>query len=1513
MIERRDTPAPFMQRRHPPPRLDLRPAVRHMSHSDSPPRTPPYRIRTRGQRAAKTHTNQPTPRETYLDDHKDGVHAREGSNARTGGEEHRNERISHDLSFSDNARHSVVDHMLLSLNPDQPKLFSAPPETGPFSSSSRFTSPRGSHRRGHTQSSSLNTNYAYISDESSGQLTRGRPSNSSSNIQSALARINSLQGGENTSREAYYQAQRAATRENRPTLRKGRKNSKSSGSSSVDFGRFMGQPQYWQSSHTRRSSSLDPNFRNTYRFPLQLATNPPISHTVSHTIDYDDLEAAPTPTVPVGPRSRDRSPAFHPPPPHAPPQAPSLQRKNSIKSAKGYSTRRNKVATGGMGNRDHLEKEFTKPRRGSQHGPPMPGYSNSRNPSPARHHQDTPMLSRQLSGPYVKDPPKERPGFFRRVFGSSRNISLPVAEVRSTQFDSSRESVRGESRNGFASQHKLSKQPPHEVAVLSAKENIPPPLVKKPSSFFRRRKKSVSGQNSAPLLPLHLQPNFKPASSTSTSHEHPSSSVSSLLEVMNPYLNTAGPSATNRDGPQLPTIGRNGSVLATAKSAQDPLTNKPESSEGDNVDVVPLGERKHSHSITGESPRSKSKIVAMAIPHPLQMKSQAHVSLSNDNSSAGNRMATSDLVAFSRLPTSNSVEAAYTDRKFRSVPTPKPLHPIPSRNLDYANDTELQPRLASDGFISPSTPTFADLGKHADGLDWLPLARPTTGRKAFALPNSSGKSRVYLEPIKPPDGQGTMAESGKPSEAEQVSPVSEYHSASSTLRIPQIGDSNNLLERPPDIVTNEPSPDCDPSAPTIEGRIQAKKIYDGDESFLLKAKAAAWLGEADLERTRVRRAYMELFDWQNINVLAALRDFCSRLILKGETQQVDRLLDAFSSRWCACNPNHGFKATGTSFMKLMNSTDSSIDVVHTISYSLLLLNTDLHMADIEQKMTRAQFIKNTMPTIRRVAADAAPDGFEIPRSATIPPTKPWVGLSSERNQSPTTSELQRGRSSFEVGPTCGLSTRPSEYSGSSGPPTPLDYETPTDDCGPLVKAPFRGRMSTWELQVEIVLKDFFSSIRLQRLPLHGNENKENVPEPPMTFNSLSAMTGNMLRRTPSMLSKAGSENLSYRGRPLENRLGTGRWASKTRSRPRIYPASTAASNRTSLEDQSSMWSPSVSSTWSKYSMGKTQTSLSMDSFASGFPQADYQKSIGFANALSQAIIREESTNADTAEESLRPGPLLDDESLELAGAPWAKEGILKHKHHLESLDKKAKDRNWIESFAVIEKGWMRLFSFNINTKSMRLKARNQKLPGGVVGGGNWMDSAEPLGKFLLRQTIASALPPPGYSKSRPHVWALSLPTGAVHLFQVGTPEIIKEFVTTANYWSARLSKEPLVGGVSNVEYGWSDAVINAALVHTENNSCTNPATSGPRPSLQSSIRSSVDQGSFRARLPGDKIAISDWTYPQQSMMASVLLEVDQLKALTTYVKNIEEELQKHNELRGAMALAVRFSDFLQFL
>src|SRR5271167_4849685 len=47
------------------------------------------------------------------------------------------------------------------------------------------------------------------------------------------------------------------------------------------------------------------------------------------------------------------------------------------------------------------------------------------------------------------------------------------------------------------------------------------------------------------------------------------------------------------------------------------------------------------------------------------------------------------------------------------------------------------------------------------------------------------------------------------------------------------------------------------------------------------------------------------------------------------------------------------------------SVFSDVDVVYAIAYSIFLLNTDLHIVDISssQRMTRQQFVRNTMHTI----------------------------------------------------------------------------------------------------------------------------------------------------------------------------------------------------------------------------------------------------------------------------------------------------------------------------------------------------------------------------------------------------------------------------------------------------------------------------------------------------------------------------------------------------------------------
>jgi PH/SEC7 domain-containing protein len=50
---------------------------------------------------------------------------------------------------------------------------------------------------------------------------------------------------------------------------------------------------------------------------------------------------------------------------------------------------------------------------------------------------------------------------------------------------------------------------------------------------------------------------------------------------------------------------------------------------------------------------------------------------------------------------------------------------------------------------------------------------------------------------------------------------------------------------------------------------------------------------------------------------------------------------------------------------------------------------------------------------------------------------------------------------------------------------------------------------------------------------------------------------------------------------------------------------------------------------------------------------------------------------------------------------------------------------------------------------------------------------------------------------------LTLANGGAYFFQAGTEELVNEWVSTCSYWAARTSKEPLAGGVSNMEYGWN--------------------------------------------------------------------------------------------------------------
>jgi PH/SEC7 domain-containing protein len=322
--------------------------------------------------------------------------------------------------------------------------------------------------------------------------------------------------------------------------------------------------------------------------------------------------------------------------------------------------------------------------------------------------------------------------------------------------------------------------------------------------------------------------------------------------------------------------------------------------------------------------------------------------------------------------------------------------------------------------------------------------------------------------------------------------------------------------------------------------------------------------------------------------------------------------------------------------------------------------------------------------------------------------------------------------------------------------------------------------------------------------------------------------------------------------------------------------------------------------------------------------------LGFASNLSHTIIREAAHEHEDDERSVGSGGSgaeeeaeLSDTELALLGAPWAKEGIVGRKHYWERTGKKAKDRAWRDVFVVISKGELSMFTFGDFGGG-----------GGVVGGGNWLvrdfggvsrrldcaktyiqENAVPLGVVPLAHSLAHALPPPGYNRQRPHCSVLTLANGGTYFFQAGTEELVTEWTSACNYWAARTSKEPLAGGVSNMEYGWNrieDDPVHLSRVRSGSEEVGKDQRDKDKDGDTGSVRSGKSTRSkfgrsaqtVRSSPWNERMQIHDWKPPIPSTVPSGHDEEAQLDALRKHVKAMNRELSQHNELKAPMIALV---------
>ncbi|KAM6391603.1 PH and SEC7 domain-containing protein 3 isoform 2-T2 [Rhynochetos jubatus] len=120
----------------------------------------------------------------------------------------------------------------------------------------------------------------------------------------------------------------------------------------------------------------------------------------------------------------------------------------------------------------------------------------------------------------------------------------------------------------------------------------------------------------------------------------------------------------------------------------------------------------------------------------------------------------------------------------------------------------------------------------------------------------------------------------------------------------------------------------------------AKRLYHLDR--FKRSDVAKHLGKNNEFSKLVAEEYLKFFDFTGMTLDCSLRSFFKAFSLVGETQERERVLIHFSSRYYECNPN----------------TISSQDGVHCLTCAMMLLNTDLHGHNIGKKMTCQEFIAN---------------------------------------------------------------------------------------------------------------------------------------------------------------------------------------------------------------------------------------------------------------------------------------------------------------------------------------------------------------------------------------------------------------------------------------------------------------------------------------------------------------------------------------------------------------------------
>lgn len=655
--------------------------------------------------------------------------------------------------------------------------------------------------------------------------------------------------------------------------------------------------------------------------------------THAHAQDYGLDDAAPTPTIPVGPRrlvTMPSMPTFTRHEPMGEPLSPvrsvnlRLDRKRSNKSVRSTSAAKHNAP---------LHHQFPHPphtsssRRETLHDvhsaplPPLPSTAGAAgaaaldtdvlpsldgDPAPAPHvgyeKAKEPVHALPVPTPAAALPKERQPSFFRRMFGGGSKNSVVAALDQSATLPPtaslSAAAAAAAPSAAFSaapySWNTTTTTTPTNTTTMNSHQSPPSSapsdnaaprqtssshgIQKKPSGFFRRRKKSVSVTNVDPpplpptLPPAIIQPaELPPAPAKRFEGLAPKlepSPITSLRKAMDPYLKASeSASSSGRSTP------RDDLALSVYHSAVEELHQMPGADRTTPLRSFSPDYEPDPRATIRSVPRSESRTRADRSPAPLKRAPET--------------------------PTQNPLRPLYDYERSGSF-------------LHDNSESDVSPQFVRRQASHPAMATRSRSPNPGSRLSLAPLdtdASPSARNHHF---KDSKLNRLTRE---------SMASETSDRAGSLTLPIEGFKtdvtlkSRASAASIPDLkvdGLDLDFKANVQDAKHPFDEPEFIVGEPTEDDKAKAQKIFDGNEDFIPKEKAASWMGEEGPVRQRTLQAYMDLYDFANKSIVACLREVCNRLILRAETQQVDRILVCFSTRWCDCNPNHGFKSMGKS-------------------------------------------------------------------------------------------------------------------------------------------------------------------------------------------------------------------------------------------------------------------------------------------------------------------------------------------------------------------------------------------------------------------------------------------------------------------------------------------------------------------------------------------------------------------------------------------------------------------------